>query len=175
MPSCLLMHVRTYPLSIRRRHQRPQNGEIIVHLPPAVSLDGNVCHPLNSYFLLVFRAFCPPPFSPPRNHRTLRRENIFRQRIIIVVVVVTLWYWRIRGIIIIIPLIAKIIIIMKSFKIVKITIFVAIIERILLENNSFKSHFSFLFFRKATFLVIVFLSQRFWLVCVKGWWSLVHL
>lgn len=61
---------RTNPLDIGLGHQGPEDGQVLVHLLPAIPLDGNVGHPLRLRLLLVLAHPRPPlPLLPPLRRR----------------------------------------------------------------------------------------------------------
>uniref|UniRef100_A0A0A9DE44 Uncharacterized protein n=1 Tax=Arundo donax TaxID=35708 RepID=A0A0A9DE44_ARUDO len=71
------------PVDVRLRHERPEHGEVLVHLAPAVALDGNVGHPLALQVLPVLHApHPPPPLPPPLLHPALplRLRHLRRRR-----------------------------------------------------------------------------------------------
>lgn len=65
--TCAGARSTTYPLDVGLRHERPEDGEVLVHLAPAVALHGYVRHPLGLRLLPRLAALrAPPPLLPRR-------------------------------------------------------------------------------------------------------------
>lgn len=72
--------MNSYSLNIRFRHERAQDGEVLIHLLAAVSLDGNVRHSLSLGFFLVLAHLGPPPPLLAALHGGFRRRR--RRRVV---------------------------------------------------------------------------------------------